>query len=638
MGYPLNTAETRKQWVVDNYQRIIDNKIPYRVIADEIKRYFGMPRPPSLATVGRYLQYAESVASPNSLTQEAIDLLEPDNFPEWRARLFGYQTSETQHALFYVLRSLALKEPLPDWVKKHFDLPENVDYDVIEAEKLMTFILLMAPRHGKTMTMIHGLINLYCFNPDLRVIYCQGIATTTADICKFIMLEMEDNDQLKDMYGPFRSDDRQWSGDHGFVLAKRKRHAITPSFLPVGITSNVRSRDADILIIDDPQDLDRAESEATTTKDYRKITTEFMTRREPHTPCLMVGSHLPVLFGDVFTQIEENLDDLQTDGQEIIIRKRKAHDDENCPVWTGKATEHDTCLEWPEYRNYAFLMAMKGMLGEELYRAVYQQENRVEGIKPFDPERVKGEWPNGILDPRRSWKEMPKKCLTEGCNGSLYVGLGFDPAAGEGKKASYTAVATIAGCIKCKMLYLVDYEQKRQSPDLHPGTIDAWTRKDGGYNTHLVRIEINAYQKALARDPRVLESARNNHFQIDEWRTDDRKNTPEFGIPQLSNYVREGLFSVPGATDTDLEYGKELERTLIRYPARPNDIAMAIWLAAGAVWMLWDMYANLDPIYLRHRDRNVPAYMIDEPLRINVGLWREMDEAGNNHIMEDVGA
>lgn len=636
---PMYTSDLRRQWVLANLNLIDSEGWSYEQIRQKCRKAFGLEKGISDPTIYRDLAWARARVQGDTLSPEAADLLKPKNFPKWREQLFGYKTSRTQHALFYMLRCLALKEDIPRWVIKHFDLPVTVNTDVQEKEKLMTFILLMAPRHGKTMTMVHGLINLYCQEPDLRVIYCQGIATTTQDINKLIMLEMEDNDKLKDWYGPFKDENRQWSGENGFVLARRKRHSITPSFLPVGITSNVRSRDADIIVIDDPQDETRAESEATTAKDYKKITTEFMQRREPHTPVLMVGSHVPTLFGDVFTQLEDNLDEIRTEGQEIIINKRKAHDDENCKVFAGTATEHWDCLEWPEFRNWPFLMAQRGILGEELYEAVYQQENRLEGTRPFDPAYVKQTLERGgILDPRRSWKELPKKCLTDGCNGSLYVGMGFDPAAGEGKRASYTAIMTIAGCIKCRMLYVVDYEQKRVSPDMHPGMVDAWTNKSG-YNTHLVRIEINAYQKALARDPRVLEAQKKNHFQIDEWNTDDRKNTPEFGIPQLANYVREGLVSVPAKTDTDLEYGRELEKALIRYPNKPNDIPMAMWLAAGAVWMLWDMYQNLDPIYLKGRQHNVPAYMIDNPLRIDIGRWREMDEEyGNNYILEDVGA
>lgn len=634
--FPISTKATRVDWVLNNLPRFEKNKATYTQIARELKDYFGERTIRAEATVGRYLAEARRMADPSTLSPEAQELLLPENWPQWRRELFGYSTSKTQHALFYVLRSLALKETMPDWVIKHFDLPEDIDHQVMELEKLMTFILLMAPRHGKTMAMVHGLINLYCDHPDLRVVYCQGIATLSQDINQLIMLEMEDNDRLIELYGPFRDDDRQWSRADGFVLAKRRQHAVTPSFLPVGITSNVRSRDADILIIDDPQDLDRAESEATTTKDYNKITTEFMTRREPHTPVLMVGSHVPTLFGDVFTQIEDNLEDIRTVGQEIIINKRKAHDDENCKVWAGESEEHWDCLEWPEYRSWDFLMAMRAMLGEELYEAVYQQDNRIEGTKPFDPAIIKASRDaGGILDPFRSWKKPLNSCPTDGCRGTLYGGLGFDPAAGEGKRASYTAIAFIQGCNACNTLFLIDYEQIRVSPDRHPGMFNQWTTSFKNY-IHMGRIEINAYQKALARNQEVLDAARKNSVMIDEWNTDDRKNTPEFGIPLLANYVRNGKFSVPSATDVDRDYGRELEKALIRYPKKPNDTPMAIWLAAGAVWMLWDLYQDLKPIYLKNRNLNVPAYMIDNPLRVDLGLIREPEE-GEYFMLEDVG-
>lgn len=632
----LATPANRREWIRKHWDKINREGWTQPQIAREIAREMSS-KIPSIPTISQDMKQVEALISGEALTDEARELLKPENFPKWREKLFGYTTSKTQHALYWIMRGLALKEDIPTWVIEHFELPDTINEDVQEKEKLMTFILLVAPRHGKTMTMVHGLIHLYCSHPNLRVVYCQGIATTTQDINKLIMLEMEDNDQLRDWYGPFRSDDRQWSGENGFVLVKRTRHSITPSFLPVGITSNIRSRDADIIIIDDPQDETRAESEATTAKDYKKITAEFMTRREPHTPVMMVGSHVPTLFGDVFTQLEDNLEDIRTEGQELYIRKRPVHDDENCKVFAGEATEHWDCLEWPEFRNWNFVQAMKAMLGDELFLAVYQQENRIAGTRAFDPDIVKGVWPDGIRDLRRSWKKPVERCLTEDCKGALYTGLGFDPATGEGKRASYTAIAVITGCIKCHTLYVVDYEQKRVSPDMHAGMIESWTNRKTGYETHLARIEINAYQKALARDPRVVEASRKNKFQIDEWMTDDRKNTPEFGIPQLANYVREGLLTVPAKTDLDNQYGKDMEKSLIRYPNKPNDIPMALWLAAGAVWMLWELYANLDPIYLRGRERNTPAYLIDQPLKVNIGAWREFDNNGNNWAVEDVG-
>jgi hypothetical protein len=585
--------------------------------------------PPSLPTIGRYLAQVREERTPQHLSEEAKELLLPEHFPEWRYALFRYVTPPTQHALFWCLRALTLKEDLPDWVIEHFELPPDINHDIVEKEKLLTVILLVAPRHGKTMTMVHGLVNLYAQAPDLRVIYCQGVATTTEDICGLIMLEMETNEQLVDMYGPFKADDRQWSKRDGFVLAKRTRHSITPSFLPAGITSNVRSRDADILVIDDPQDIARAESETTTRKDYLKITTEFMTRREPHTPVFMIGSHLPTLFGDVFTQLEDTIDDLQTEGQMVLLRKRQAHREDDCLVYRGLATQHQECLEWPEYRNWNFLESQRVLLGDEMFRAVYQQENRIAGTRPFPPEFVKAPIAEGgILDLERSWKEPLEKCPKDG--GRLYLTLGFDPAAGESKKASYSALVVLQGCIQCQTLYLIDFWQRRQSPDLHSSTIASFAK---AFRPDYVRIEINAYQKALARDSELLEASRRLKFHVDEWMTDDRKNTPEFGIPMLGKYIREGKVSVPHASRQDEVYAKEFNDSLIRYPNKPNDLPMAFWLAAGMMWQLWEWYENQEPTYLPGRENNVPAYMIDSPLRVNLQDWiDEMEYPGTSGV------
>lgn len=616
--YEKYTYAVRRQWIEDNLARIEEQGLSVRDIAFEVKAQFGLAKPPSTATIQRDLKEARG-AGIQPYSPDAMRLLEPENFPEARQFFFNYQTSKTQHALYWVLYSLSLKVDLPDWVIEHFELPEDINSDIIEREKLLTFVLLVAPRHGKTMTMVHGLILIIAINPNVRVVYCQGIANTTQDINALLMIEMEDNKNLVEMYGPFKSDDRMWSRRDGFIVARRTQQAITPTFLPVGINTNVRSRDADILVIDDPQDLDRAESESTTTKDYRKITTEFMTRREPHTPVLMVGSHLPTLHGDVFSQLEDNLEDLQTEGQTILLRKRPAHNLDRCTGHSDSSgpdgqASHVDCLEWPEMRDWNFLESQRALLGEELYEAVYQQEARIPGSRPFPPEVVKAlREDSGVLDAARSWKDQSSTCPR--CHGKIYTSLGFDPAAGEGKKASYSALAVLDGCIQCRTMYLVDYWQKRQSPELHAGTIASFARS---YNVMLVRVETNAYQKALARDDSLREAAREQRFQIDEWMTDDRKNSPEFGIPNLAREMRDDKFSVPAKTLQDREYYKELERAFVRYPLPPNDLPMAIWLAHGAMRMLWDMFSVTGPVYLPGREERIPSYLIDNPTRVNM--------------------
>lgn len=615
------TKQMLADWVKDNLPRIEAQGLSHRDIANELKYQFGLAKPYSTATISRYLAAARNTG-PQPYSPEAMELLKPENFPEFR-KLFPapgggvYQTPKTQHALHWIIYSLTRKVDLPDWVIEHFELPEDVNEDIVLKEKLLTFVLLMAPRHGKTMTVIHSLINLICEFPDVRMIYCQGIASTSQKAMGVVMTELERNDRLKELYGPFRDDDRPWSHKDGFEVARRTIAAITPTMMPVGINSNVRSLDADIIIIDDPQDLERAESERTTEKDYAKLTTEFMTRREPHTPVLMIGSHLPTLHGDVFSQLEDNLDDLQTEGQAIIMRKRPAHNLDRCEAKSSGGIDsepHSGCLEWPEMRGWDFLESQRVLLGEELFEAVYQQEARIPGSRPFPPAVVKQvREDGGILDVERSWKEQAQSC--QRCGGKLYTTLGFDPAAGEGKKASYSALAVVDGCIQCRTLFLVDYWARRQSPELHASTIASFAKS---FDVMYVRVEVNAYQKALARDDTLREAARELRFVIDEHMTDDRKNSAEFGIPNLGRFMRDDKFSVPAKTFQDQQYYKELERALIRYPLKPNDLPMAIWLAAGMMWQVWEMYSKMEPAYLPGRENRVPQYMMEQPHRIDL--------------------
>jgi hypothetical protein len=140
------------------------------------------------------------------------------------------------------------------------------------------------------------------------------------------------------------------------------------------------------------------------------------------------------------------------------------------------------------------------------------------------------------------------------------------------------------------------------------------------FKPHMLRIEINAYQESLARNKELLDFAMRNSCVVDEWETDDRKNTPELGIPMMAKAFRMNKFSMPFQNDVDQAYAVELEKSFIRYPKKPNDIPMAVWLAMGGCIKLFELYANLDPIYLRGRDENVPAYMLDQPLRVNLGL------------------
>jgi hypothetical protein len=566
----------------------------YREIAFDIKQHFQLDSPPAPATIQKDIQVIreqKKLPTEDQLS-EAESLLSPARFAEWRGRFFRdpatgkpYVTPRHQLAWFWCFVGLAFKEGIPAWVCDYLGLPRAINTQIKSGQDLVSLLVLAPPRHGKTELMLHAILWAICKNPAIRVIYCSGISTTSKDNASYLRMEMEANEDLIRLYGPFKSDDLKWSSD-GFIVLGRHSQAKSPTVLPIGKGTNVLSRDADIIVVDDPQDLDAAESESQTDRDVNWLTTQVMTRREPHTALFGVGSHLPSVTGDLWSRIEEKQEELSTGRHHLYIVKQKAHDYSKCdPI---NDPEHTLCVMWPELRPFWFLEAQRGAMGDLLYEACYNQDIRDAKISYFDTEVLRASVGNGgILDEDLAWREIG----THHGIPLIHV-IGFDPAAGETRHASESALTVVGGCRKCGFAQLVDYWHGRVSPETHAEQILRFVRS---YDAARVRIEINAYQKALARDPRLVNAQGKLGFQIDPWMTDDRKNDPILGIPLLERRFRDGTLVVPYRDRADREFAEDLIKSFIRWPKRPNDIPMSVWLAVGAWNQLYEDYTAHTP-------------------------------------------
>lgn len=585
----------------------------YREIAFDVMRHFQLDKPPAPATIQKDVYLVREAAQnpdEDELT-EAQRLLEPDNFPEWRRRFFRdpatgtpYETPKHQQAWFRLFVALAFKVGVPRWVFHYLPLPDDLNRRVASGEDLLSLMILAPPRHGKTELLLHAIIWAICKRPQIRIIYCSGISTTSKANAGYLRMEMEANEDLVRMYGPFKSDDLQWSSD-GFIVIGRESQAKSPTVLPIGKGTNVLSRDADIIVVDDPQDLDAAESETTTDRDFNWLTTQVMTRREPHTALMMVGSHLPSVTGDLWSRVQEKADELNTGRHKLILIEQKAHDYSKCdPI---EDPDHTMCILWGK-RPFWFLEAQRAAMGDMLFEACYNQDIRDTKISYFDQDLLRSEKPAGILDPDLAWRTM-----TRHCDVSLLHVIGFDPAAGETKHASETALTVVGGCRKCGWARLVDYWHGRVSPETHAEQILSFVKS---YEVERVRIEINAYQKALARDPRLVNAQSKLRFMIDPWMTDDRKNDPILGIPLLERRMREGTLAVPYGSRPDREIAEDLIKSFIRWPKRPNDIPMSVWLAVGAWEQLYADYTYNVPDVMPGWD-NLPQHLKDSTIEID---------------------
>jgi hypothetical protein len=625
------------------HQNKPDRHVPLRAglverIASDVGIHFGRPAP-SPATVLEDIKRLRKIRR-QAEKERAANQLVPEEFREWRASHFRdpqtnlpYETPDHQYHWFRVILALALKEEIPPETITYLDLPDTLNGQILGGKHLLTLILLAPPRHGKTELAIHTIIWLICYQPNIRIMYCAGVTTTSQDNADLIKLELEYNKGLIDSYGPFRTEDVKWNQQQ-FVVATRTTPAKSPTVLPIGKKKNVLSKDADLIIVDDPQDLDDAESETSTTRDFRWFTTQVMSRREPHTPVIGLGSHLPSLFGDLWTQIEENAEHISTGGQVLVIKKIRAHDYEKCDLELDP--DHTGCVLWPSLRPFWFLEGQRATIGDDvLFEAVYNQELIEGALRFFSKELLRskyvypqlsddhrGIWPDidftlveetpGVLDEHRSWRTIPYCC---GTRDKLLIALGVDPAATESKKAAESAFVMMGVCRHCERRYLIDYAHERQSPEINPHTILDFAKSYAELDR--VRIEVNAYQKALARDPMLVKAQTTYRFLLEDWNTDDRKNDPMIGIPVLSRWMKQGKFSIPYKTDADKERTEYVIRQFIRWPKRPNDVVMACWLSDLS---LSDLYVDAQYNVPEYGDywESLPQYLQESVVEVDM--------------------
>ena len=604
-------------WVNYSNEGVEDAWSLRRIHAWALKQH---PKFPTVMTLKRDIDKLRERASlpTEEEKEEAIDLLAPENFPAWRAKFFTvpetgmpFETPPFQHAIFHVLYSLTFKTPIPQWAIDLLDeldpvhpFPEDLNELIVQAgdhtihprkKTFLSFILMMAPRHGKTELLVHFTEYVFAKDPNKRIMFGNGTIKKSAGfIDNAVMSFLEGltpaGETFVQMYGPFKDDRRPWSKE-GFTLAGRTTDTKSYSMQPFGISGNIRSFDADLILGDDLQDLKRARSENVTQEDYEWFTTELMLRREKHTALVKMGSHVASQSGDMFTLIENNLEKLNVGKQRTIMKKLPAHMYDRCdPV---NDPEHENCVLWPELRDYGFLEAQRANLDDDaMYEAVYNQIPRTLEMEHFPgsilrskfhlPELPEGatvtppptkEEDIGVLDMNRNFHEAGPIC----CGKQTITVMGFDPAISESKGAAFTAWVVLSGCPYCGRRYIIDYGQTRVSPEVHPDMIDEVLTMYS--QIEAIAIEINQYQTALARDPRTLEYARKHQAWVKEWRTDERKHSYEAGIPQMGRHVKAGLFSIPYENLYDQEYAEGFLKELIRWPQRPNDRVMACWLA-----------------------------------------------------------
>lgn len=654
---PQYTTTLRRRYIDSQAEKYrFDQKDGYslREIAYDVAEYFHLEHAPSPTTISLDLKrIAKAKEAPKEITDDAFTDLDPENFSEWRAQYFRapggrpYETPPHQEAWFWLAASLALRIPMPErileWYKNYgIDLDVN---DWIESQEyLYTIWLLAPPRHGKTDLLRHIIVWLICKQPNIRIIWAsinRPIAKLTTE---WLKRELEENTELKDAYGPFEREG-SWS-DERLIVATRTVNLASPTIVALGKNAAAVSRDADIIFMDDIVDITTSESELQNARDLRKLKSNIFSRREPHTPVMGIGSHVPSPVGDIYEMMEADEKDNPSKYMKIRMVKIPGHHYERCRSGKSDKERHGIwCLLWESLRPFWFLEAMRHTYGDAMFEVIVNQEPRKGGIEYFREKVVREDFPipvididtghyremlasesAGILDRNRSYGQLPDCCNRP--SSSLFVAIGFDPASGESRHAAESALSVRAGCRYCGRRYTIDTWHDRISPEQHPDTI---ARYAGEYRPHRVRVEINAYQKALARDPRLRSAAADLGFTLDEWITDEKRNDPILGIPRLATSAEAGRWSVPYRHPQDQARSEPLLRQLLRWPHKPNDMLFAEWLAELSIAALIEESRWSLPVHTTPLDE-IPDYLLEIEDSFDLGSLGREDMEGVEYI------
>ena len=438
-------------------------------------------------------------------------------------------------------------------------------------------LILSPPRQGKTDLMRHVCIWLICRDPNIRIMWVAGHQRLAETWLLSIMDELENNDALtEDLCGPGgsfkpqRSAGAMWARS-AFTVALRTATGIkSPNMVAIGrgARGSIRSRDCDLIIVDDLEDQPSTLQEGSRqgTKDWWTVT--VMSRKMKHTGIVFISNrvHPDDLAGNL----------LENDSWETVVET--AHSLE-CPTDPSNEQAHVDCMLFPELNPYSWLMLQqRSSPNRALFELMYLNVDLPEGLRIFQPEefdqaktlRVLGDIPSDVKD-------------EDGEKAPVLLYAGLDPA-DTGYQASFLWAVTYHPF----KMYVVDYENHRGGglQAAHEQFKD-WLAL---YDCRHWDIEEVGWQKAIRQSETIREWAKRNEVVLQGHETTaQNKWDPYYGVGAMSELFRDGQIDVPWGSPETIEKMALYRRQLIYFSSNAatksrhartgykSDILMASW-------------------------------------------------------------
>jgi hypothetical protein len=442
-------------------------------------------------------------------------------------------------------------------------------------------LILSPPRHGKSEMLVRFAVWLIVMFPNIRIMW---VAANT-DVAKLMLGSVKDHlvnneplirDTLPpgEAFKPARDSGRPWSAKEIKVAQQSWVGQKSSSMLALGRTSKILSRDVDLLIVDDLEDLDTTR-EASQREYSRNKFAEIGTRKEERTGWVNICSRQHP------DDIPNHL--MRLDGSLLSWRTitDTAHS-EDCDLDPEEIAGHDEngCVLFPSVRSYRWLtekrleMEALGIMGA--YEMRYLNRPIPETGIVFDIPLIK----EMALDRNRGigLGEPVDEDDPESVSSLLPLGrlvAGLDPSA-RGVQAAFL------WHYRDDTLSMVDIETQEAGGFAGAHRImEKWHEE---YGLTAWFYEANAQQVEFFNDPRTKKLALDLGLTIKPYYTGRNKQDPELGISSMAPWYHSGRIRLPFGTSEARQKVNMLLRQLelwttdgVKSKRSLTDIKMASW-------------------------------------------------------------
>ncbi|MBU2072745.1 MAG: hypothetical protein KKA68_21130 [Gammaproteobacteria bacterium] len=359
----------------------------------------------------------------------------------------------------------------------HDELYEILMYHGGDGEKFRETrrLHVEAPReHAKT-TCVSVVYPLWRIGRDrnIRVVVVSRTGALATSINREVRRNIEGNQRYREVF-PEVVPSSPW-GDEAFQV-ERTQIMKSPTFYGVGLEGSMTGMRADLLILDDPYDLNEMRTEASRERVREWIESVAMPVLVPDGEIVFICTrwHEDDYAGRILGRSVEN-------GGDWVVKVYRAVENLDDPVDQWKAL-------WPEKWPPHLLEKRRRDIGSLMFKSLYQN----------DPAGIKG----ALF--KSDWLSYYDPLVFDPATvGHMMFVMAVDPAISESPEADQTAITTIAVDRRTRDIYLLDVWVGRISfPDQVKKIVEYAQRSHLPFipkpaSIGKVGVESTAYQKAL---------------------------------------------------------------------------------------------------------------------------------------------